>query len=368
MSASENNQFSHILSQFAVPEEITLCKPFGSGHIHDTYLVRAKGNGSHAFILQRINHQIFHDVPAMMENIERVTRHLRSKLEGIAGSDPEKETLTIVPAKNGNPYFRDGEDNYWRVFLCIEPSQTYDLADDRAKVQEAGRAYGKFLNLLSDLPGKPLHETIPHFQDLGMRLDTFHDALIHGNKDRIKEAPGEVKVILDRTEEMSILGQLAKEGKIPTRITHNDTKINNILFSPEGKALCVIDLDTVMPGIVHYDFGDAMRTFTNTAAEDEKDLSKVSMNIEYFKSFAAGYLQSTSAVLTPAEKKYLAFSAKYFAYLHVLRFLTDYILGDVYYKIDYPEHNLVRARNQHALLDSMDAQYGQMQEFIGNLS
>jgi Ser/Thr protein kinase RdoA (MazF antagonist) len=304
----------------------------------------------------------------MMGNIERITRHLREKLSHIPGSDPEKETLTLIYTKKGKSWLLDGDGSYWRAYKYIEPHQTFDLADDPVKVKEAGRAYGRFMYLLSDLGGEPLHDTIPNFHNIEMRLLKFHEALVHGNKPRIKEAPDEIKLILDQAEEMTLLSRLGKEGKIPIRITHNDTKINNILFSPEGKAMCVIDLDTVMPGFVHFDFGDAIRTFTNTAAEDESDLSKVSMNIEFFENFATGYLSATSLMLTAEEKKHLAFSAKYFTYLHVLRFLTDYIEGDIYYKIHYPQHNLVRARNQFTLLKSMESNYSTMQKIISKLS
>jgi hypothetical protein len=360
------NTLIETFRKFEVPAAVLSCASFGSGHIHDTYLVRTPGN--EGFILQKVNNKIFRDVPAMMENIDRVTRHLRLKLADIPGSQPDKETLTIIPAKGGLLYFLDADSAYWRVFRFIEPHQSFDLADDAGKVREAGKAYGRFMYLLSDLPGKPLHDTIPNFHNIEMRLGTFHDALKNGIKERIKETPEEIKLVLDQAEEMTILSRLTRENKIPTRITHNDTKINNVLFSPSGKAMCVIDLDTVMPGLVHFDFGDAMRTFTNTAAEDEKDISKISMNIEYFRSFAEGYMESTAIMLTPTEKEYLAFSARYFTYLHVLRFLTDYLQGDVYYKIHYPGHNLVRAKNQFVLLKSMEKQYGKMQEIINLLS
>lgn len=360
------SKLSHVFKEYGVFQQVVDCRLIGSGHIHDTYLVRTASTS--AYILQRMNNKVFRDIPGMMENIERVTRHLRLKLSTIPGSNPDKETLTIINAKNGKSYLLDQNGAYWRVYIYIEPHQIYDLADDPAKVKEAGRAYGTFVFLLSDLGGERLHDSIPDFHNIEMRLQKFHSALLHGNKNRIEQAPDQIKLILDQAEEMTLLNRLAKEGKIPVRNTHNDTKINNILFSPEGKAICVIDLDTVMPGLVHFDFGDAMRTFTNTAAEDEKDLSKVSMNIEFFENFAAGYLSATKFMLTGEEKKHLAFSAKYFTYLHVLRFLTDYIEGDIYYKIDYREHNLVRARNQYALLKSMESNYNTMRKIISELS
>lgn len=366
MTNAISADLNHVFKEFDVFNAVIDSKPFGSGHIHDTFLIRTAGEG--AYILQKINNKIFKNIPAMMENIERVSLHLKEKLSFIPGSDPEKETLTLIYTKKGKSYLIDENGLFWRVFKFIEPHQTFDLADDAARVREAGQAYGKFMYLLTDLGGKPLHETIPCFHNIEMRLQKFHNALINGNKERIKEAPAEIKLILDRADDMTLLSRLEKEGKIPTRITHNDTKINNILFSLEGKAMCIIDLDTVMPGLAHYDFGDAIRTFTNTAAEDEKDLSKVSMNIEFFEKFAEGYLSATNSMLSCEEKKHLAFSAKYFTYLHVIRFLTDYLEGDIYYKIHYPKHNLVRARNQFTLLKSMESKFDLMQQIINKLS
>lgn len=361
------NHFENILSRFRIAGEAGVCTPFGSGHIHDTYLVRTV-SGENSYILQRVNHKIFRNVPAMMENIQRVTAHIRQKLEQTPGADPDRGTLTIVPATNGLPYYLDEAGNYWRIFVYIEPHQSFDLATDKENVREAGKAYGRFMNLLSDLGGEPLHETIPNFHNIDMRLELFEESLRTGNRDRIREAPDEIRVIRNRAEEMTLFRRLSQAGQIPTRITHNDTKINNVLFTPGGKALCVIDLDTVMPGLVHYDFGDAMRTFTNTAAEDEADTSKVSMNIANFESFAEGYLGETAGILSAIEKEHLALAAEYFTYLHVLRFLTDYFMNDIYYKTHYPEHNLVRARNQHALLKSMDEQFYNMKTIVGRLS
>jgi thiamine kinase-like enzyme len=366
MTAAIYPDLHHVFKEFEVFKEVTECSLFGSGHIHDTYLIKTRSSGN--FILQKINNTVFRDVPGMMDNIERVCKHLHNKLLGIPGSNPAKETLTLQYTKTGNSFLQVANGAFWRVFDCIEPHQTFDLADDKAKVEEAGRAYGRFMFLLSDLEGKPLHETIPNFHNIEMRLKKFHAALLDGNKKRIHEAPAEIALILQQAEEMTLLSRLGKEGKIPLRITHNDTKINNILFSPRGKAMCVIDLDTVMPGYVHFDFGDAIRTFANTAAEDEKDLSRVSLNLDYFESFAEGYLSSTRSMLSDIEKTHLAFSAKYFTYLHILRFLTDYIEDDIYYKIHYPTHNLVRARNQFALLKSMESHYPAMQNIISKLS
>ena len=218
--------------------KIESCKPFGSGHIHDTYLVRTI-SGEAPYILQRINHKIFRNVPAMMENIRRVTDHIRQKLQQTPGADPARGTLTIVPAKNGQPYHLDEAGNYWRMFVYIEPHQSFDLATDRDNVREAGKAYGRFMNPFSDLGGEPLHETIPNFHNIDMRLGLFEESLRTGNQERIRQAPDEISVIRERAEEMTLFRRLSQAGQIPTRITHNDTKINNVLFTPEGKALCV---------------------------------------------------------------------------------------------------------------------------------
>jgi len=340
---------------------------YGSGHIHDTFLVETSEKDKDDYILQKLNNRVFRNIPELQDNIERVTYHLNKKLLSIPGADVKRECLTIILAKNGKSWIEDEEGSFWRMFAYIPNHRSYDLVDTPDKAFEGGKAIGRFQALLADLPGKPLYETIPYFHNIGKRLEAFISAVKSDRSDRVKSTHGEIDFILNRSEEMKIILKLGKEGKIPLRITHNDTKFNNILLDENDKALCIIDLDTVMPGYVHYDFGDAIRTAANTAGEDEKEVSKVRMDIGLFKAFAEGYLNETRDTLNSIEKKYLAFAPRLITYTMAVRFLTDYIDGDVYYKIHHEGHNLQRARAQFRLLESMEQQYSAMQKIIDRL-
>jgi thiamine kinase-like enzyme len=340
---------------------------YGSGHIHDTFLVETSEKDKDDYILQKLNNRVFRNIPELQDNIERVTYHLNKKLLSIPGADVKRECLTIILAKNGKSWIEDEEGSFWRMFAYIPNHRSYDLVDTPDKAFEGGKAIGRFQALLADLPGKPLYETIPYFHNIGKRLEAFISAVKSDRSDRVKSIQGEIDFILNRSEEMKIILKLGKEGKIPLRITHNDTKFNNILLDENDKALCIIDLDTVMPGYVHYDFGDAIRTAANTAGEDEKEVSKVRMDIGLFKAFAEGYLNETRDTLNSIEKKYLAFAPRLITYTMAVRFLTDYIDGDVYYKIHHEGHNLQRARAQFRLLESMEQQYSAMQKIIDRL-
>ncbi|TFG40953.1 MAG: aminoglycoside phosphotransferase family protein, partial [Bacteroidia bacterium] len=243
---------------------------YGSGHIHETFRVKTSENDKDDYILQRLNNKVFRNIPELQENIERVTNHLYRKLLAVSGADLKRECLTLVWAKNGNSWTKDEEDNFWRMFVFISNHRSYDIVDTPDKAFEGGKAIGRFQALLTDLPGKPLHETIPSFHDVEKRIDNFMNTLKEDPCGRVKETIRETDFILKRTDDMRIIQKLAREDKIPVRITHNDTKFNNILFDENGKSLCIIDLDTVMPGYFHSDFGDAIRTGANIAAEDEK--------------------------------------------------------------------------------------------------
>jgi Ser/Thr protein kinase RdoA (MazF antagonist) len=254
------------------------------------------------------------------------------------------------------------------MYIFISNHRSYNIVDTPDKAFEGGKAIGRFQAMLADLPGNPLHETIPFFHDIEKRLDTFSKSIKADAKYRAKDVSNEIDAILKRAETMKVILRLGREGKIPVRITHNDTKFNNILLDENDKALCVIDLDTVMPGYVHYDFGDAIRTGANIAAEDEKELSKVKMDINLFEAFARGYLSETRETLNDVEKEYLAFAPRLITYTIAIRFLTDYIDGDYYFKIHHEHHNLQRARAQMKLVESMEEQYGDMQKRINNLT
>jgi thiamine kinase-like enzyme len=339
----------------------------GSGHIHDTYYVESQEKDHDDYILQKLNTTVFRNIPELQENIERVTQHFRQKLTKIPGADPKRETLTLVSAKNGKSWITDSEGNYWRMYIFITGQHSYDIVDTPEKSFEGGKAIGRFQAMLSDLPGPPLHETIPYFHDIEKRLESFYRILAADPVSRAVSVTELIDFVNPRAEIMKTILNLGKEGKIPLRITHNDTKFNNILFDENEKALCVIDLDTVMPGYVHYDFGDAIRTAANVASEDEEDLSKIRMDISLFEAHATGYLSETRKTLNSVEKEYLAFAPILITFIMGLRFLTDYIDGDHYFKIDHENHNLQRAKAQFKLVESMEGQYDEMKRTIKQL-
>ncbi len=342
---------------------------FGSGHIHDTFRITTAERECDDYILQRLNKKVFKDIPLLQENLERVTAHQRMKLSMIPGSDIKRECLSLIPLKANNlTWYQDEEGEFWRLLIFISDHRSYERVDSPHKAYEGGKAVGRFQAMLADLPGEPLHETIPFFHNIGMRLDTFHQVLDRDPVNRAESAGNVVAEIIRREEQMKVILRLGEEGRIPLRITHNDTKFNNILFDSNDKALCLIDLDTVMPGYVHYDFGDAIRTASNKALEDESDLSKVAMDIDIYKSYAEGFLSETRETLNDTEKEYLAFAPLLLTYTMATRFLTDFIDGDNYYKIKYPLHNLQRTLIQTELLKSMEKQYSEMQAIIRNLS
>jgi serine/threonine protein kinase len=339
-------------------------EPFGSGHIHDTFRVKTLEKDKDDYILQRLNNKIFRDIPKLQENIERVTVHLRKKLEKIPGSDIKRECLHLVSSRNGESWIVDKSGNYWRMYIFISNHRSYNQVDSPLKAFEGGKAIGRFQAMLSDMPGGSLHETIPYFHNIEKRIQTFRQKISDDPAGRVKSIKYEIDEFLIRADEMKTILRLGEAGKIPQRITHNDTKFNNILLDENDKALCVIDLDTVMPGYVHYDFGDAIRTVTNTSREDEQDLTKVRMDISLFRAYAEGFLSETAGTLNETEIEYLAFSPKLITYTIALRFLTDYIDGDNYFKIHHEHHNLQRARAQLRLVASMEEQYEEMQRDI----
>ncbi|MBE0666736.1 MAG: aminoglycoside phosphotransferase family protein [Bacteroidales bacterium] len=342
---------------------------FGSGHIHDTYRIITAEIQCDDYILQRLNKKVFRDIPKLQENVERVTAHQRMKLSHTPGSDLKRECLAPVSLKNADlTYMVDEEGEFWRLFIFISDHRSYERVDSPHKAFEGGKAVGRFQAMLADLPGPPLHETIPDFHNIRKRLDTFHRILDLDPASRAESVRNEIEEIISREQEMMVILRLGDEGRIPVRITHNDTKFNNILFDSNDRALCLIDLDTVMPGFVHYDFGDAIRTASNKALEDAPDLSQVSMDIDIFRSYAEGFLSETKDTLNADEKEYLAFAPHLLTYTMATRFLTDFIDGDNYYKIKYPHHNLQRTRIQIKLLKSMEDQYPEMQSIIRNLS
>ncbi|MBU2949302.1 aminoglycoside phosphotransferase family protein [Tamlana agarivorans] len=341
------NQFNH-LSEYSSHRELV------SGHINDTFLV--KTNEEPFYILQRINHFVFKDVPGLISNKVSVSKHIQKKLAHLSETQLNRFVLTFVQAKNGNYYYKDENGNYWNVMIYIKDSVTHDIVTDKEVAYEGGKLFGDFLNLTNDFDASVLSEVIPKFHDMSFRYSQFQSALQSVSKARLFKAKSLIDRVVESKEEMHILQNLKETGAIKLRVTHNDTKISNALFTKDNKGLCVIDTDTIMPGIVHYDFGDAIRTICNSTAEDESNLDLVEFNVEYYNAYKKGFLEKIEASLTPLELKYLPLGAKTMIFIMGIRFLNDYMNNDIYYKTKYPDHNLDRAKNQFKLIDSMMAQ------------
>lgn len=351
-----------IAREFQLDAEVVSIDTLGQGFINDTYIVTTQKS---RYILQRKNHNIFPDVPAMMDNIQRVTTHLKAKVRA-AGGDTERDVLTVIPTHDGTLYHRNGEE-FWAASLYIEGSVTHEVANTPRLAFMGGRGIGRFQAMLADF-NEPLAEVIKGFHNIRWRFEQWDKSLAADRADRKASVAREIEWIESRRERMMAFWELVERGELPMRVTHNDTKLSNILFDSNDEVLCVIDLDTVMSSTSLNDFGDAIRSYTNTGAEDDTDLGRVSMNIDTFRHYAEGYLSERSATMTDSEREWLAFSALYITYEQVLRFLMDYIDGDTYYKIAYSDHNLVRTRAQHKLLESMEQQYEQMQAIIKELA
>ena len=351
-----------LASRFALRGTVTDVRPLGEGFINDTYCVFTDGTSQPAYILQRKNHLVFPDVPAMMENIVAVTRHIKSKV-----ADPERGTLTVVPALDGKWYVQDAEGNFWAVCTFIRGSKSYDRADTPELARQGGLGLGLFHRQVADFT-RPLTEIIKGFHNIRFRFSQWDESLRRDAAGRVASLQEEIGWIESRRARMLAFWELFEKGEIPTRVTHNDTKISNFLFdAATGDVLCAIDLDTLMSSTLLNDVGDALRSYTNSGAEDDPDLSRVSMSMPFFRAYMEGYLSQMAGSLTPIEVKYLAFSGLYITYEQVLRFLMDYIDGDTYYKTRYPEHNLVRTRAQYKLLTSMEEQLPEMEAVVQKL-
>jgi Ser/Thr protein kinase RdoA (MazF antagonist) len=327
-----------------------------------------KTDGPEDYVLQRVNNAIFQDVDLLQSNIEAVTRHIRGKLEAAGESDIDRKVLRFVPVKGSSKtYWTDGQ-TYWRISVFIRDAFTYETVNPEYSYY-AGKAFGHFEAMLADIPDK-LGETIPDFHNMELRARQLREAVAADAAGRMADPAVKALVAEIQTfeEEMCKAERMYREGTLPKRICHCDTKVNNMLFDANGEILCVIDLDTVMPSFVFSDFGDFLRTAANTGAEDDKDLSRVGFNMEIFKAFAKGYLESASVFLTPVEKENLPYAALLFPYMQTVRFLADYINGDTYYKIQYPEHNWVRSLAQWQLFRSALAKREEMAAFIASVS
>jgi len=360
-----NKDLLEIAKQFKIEEEISSVESFGEGFINDTFFVSTTTTGK-AYLLQRKNKNIFKNIPGMMENIEKVSHHLKGKIRE-KGGDPSREAMTIIKANDGKLFFMDSSGEFWTMCLFIDDHISYTEADSPELALAGGKGIGKFQAMLADYKGS-LVDTLPGFHNIKFRFQQWDEVLKRDPLGRKSELAIEISWIESRRSEMEEFWKLIESGYIPKRITHNDTKISNILFDKAKNVLCVIDLDTVLENPILYDFGDAIRSYTNTGLEDDKNLENVSMNVEIFQAFAKGYISEVKSFIEESELKYLAFSALYITYEQVLRFLMDYIDGDNYYKTKYPTHNLVRTRAQYKLLESIEDQLKEMNEYINQLA
>jgi len=348
-------ELPEIVSRFRTGGEVVSVEPWGSGHIHDTFVSRVEtGFGTVRYIHQRINHGIFPSPENVMENITRVTEHIRGKISR-AGDDPERRTLTVVPLSEGGNLYRSPAGDYWRTFLFIENAGTYDLPQGQGHARSVAAAFARFQEMLSDLPGPPLHETIPHFRDTRRRFRSLLEAIEADRLDRAAGTQPEIEFALKREHLAGTLEDLLAARTVPERIVHHDTKINNVLIDDRtGEGICVIDLDTVMPGTTLYDFGNAVRMGAARAAEDERDLSLVGLDTDLFEALVEGYLSEGRRFLTTAEIDHLTGAPRITTFMVGVRFLADHLAGDTYFRIHREGHNLDRCRTQFRMVNDME--------------
>ncbi len=349
-------------SAFTLYGELKSFAPYGSGHINDTISAVFDQAGKDVrYILQRINEQVFRNVPALMENIARVSDHVASKVE----PGDNRRALQLIPADSGAPFHRTSSGNCWRLYLFIEGSRTYDELTSSRQAFEAARAFGQFQRLLTDLPAPRLNETIPDFHKTRKRFENLRNAIQADSAGRCREAEREIEFAMNHEDIVDRLLDLAAQGAIPERVTHNDTKINNVMLDDKtGEGICVIDLDTVMPGLSLYDFGDLVRTAVSPAPEDEKDLSRIGVRAEFFEALVRGFADSMGTSLTDAEWENLAFSGRLITLEIGLRFLTDFLQGDVYFKTRDGKHNLQRAQSQFRLVECLKSESNTLDSIV----
>jgi len=357
-----------IAGQFATEGTLGELKTHAGGHINDSYRLVNQTEGCPNYLLQRVNHFVFKDVPLLMNNMVLVTDHVRSKISAEAPGEEARRTLTIVPAKDGKSYFKDPDGNFWRILHFIEDHLVFESTTDPEIAYEGALTFGKFTTQLNDLPAEKVGTIIPDFHNMKWRLTQLKESIRKDAAGRLKEVKKEIEYVESRAKMMLTVHELGEKGAIPLRITHNDTKISNVLFDTHKKGLCVIDLDTIQPGYVTSDFGDGIRTLTNTGEEDDPNLDRVSMDVGLFEAFASGFLDSTREILSQTEKDALLYGGLLFPYMQAVRFLIDYIDGDIYYKVKDPEHNLVRTRAQLKLTQDGEAKMDQLKAIIQKLS
>ena len=358
-----------VIGAFDFPGELTGCSEIKTGHINRTYrLAFSDGGAKREYLLQRINTFAFKKPEEVMENVTLVTEHLRRASEA-RGQDPDNRVLRVIPTREGRPLLYDDSDGAWRAYNFIARAHSVDRVESPAQFEIVGRAFGDFQNMLSDFPIARLHDTIPYFHDTVRRLENFEASVAGDPARRAADAAAEIAFVRQRREAMGRIVGMIADGTLPLRVTHNDTKCNNVMVDDAtGEALCVVDLDTVMAGSALYDFGDAIRFGASTATEDERDLSKVRLDMDLFRAFSEGFISRTARGLQPVELENLALGALVMTFEVGLRFLTDYLDGDVYFRTACPEHNLVRARCQFRLLQDMEAHRDEMDAIVRDLT
>ncbi|MEG2395572.1 MAG: aminoglycoside phosphotransferase family protein [Oscillospiraceae bacterium] len=355
--------FDFINENFTLEGDYKSYEVMNNGHINSTYVLTfACGEKEHRYVLQQINTNIFKDVDSLMNNIVGVTQHLRNAIIK-NGGDEKRETLNFIPTKSGKYYCVDSRGASWRLYHHVGDVYTCNQIDSEDVFYNSGKAFGSFQKSLADYPIDTLVETIPNFHNTFSRFNDLKKAIAENKAGRRDNVSAEIEFALNREADTKVLTALIDEGKLPLRVTHNDTKLNNILFDDKtNEGICIIDLDTVMPGLSLYDFGDSIRFGANTASEDEKDVSKVSLSLPLYEAYVKGYLSTAKESLTDCEIEYLPFSAKMMTYECGIRFLTDYLNGDTYFKTAYPEHNLVRCRTQLALVADIEKKMNEMKK------
>ncbi|MBQ3225665.1 MAG: aminoglycoside phosphotransferase family protein [Clostridia bacterium] len=347
-----------IISHFQVDIDVT---PYGDGHINDTYLA---DSAPYRYILQRINHKVFKDPDSLMKNVAAVTGYLREVIKK-EGGDPDRETLTVIPTIEGKNYYRTSEGDYFRMYIFVENTNTYQAVENATQFYNAAKAFGKFQRNLADFDATCLTETIPNFHNTKERIKQLKEAIKENAAGRLDSVKDEVEFMLARADQMGVVVDALESGEIPLRVTHNDTKLNNVLFDAKtDKALCVIDLDTVMPGSLLYDYGDSLRFGASSGAEDEKDLDKIYFDLDLFEAYTKGFLEELGESITKREVELLPFSARLMTYECGIRFLADYLNGDTYFKIHYPEQNLDRCHTHIKLIADMEAKDEQMKAIV----
>ncbi len=367
--AYQEKQLQDISKKFQIYGEILHAETLKIGHINETYTATYDQGGTRVrYIHQKINRNVFKNPVGVMKNVMRVTTHIRKKLEARNVRDLTRRSLVVIPTRDGQSFYENGGNEVWRTFVFVEGVETYEAVQTPFQAYQAGRAFGEFQHHLVDLPGERLLETIPNFHHTRKRFMALQQAIQKDHYNRAQEAKPEIDFALRHEAIVDVILNAMAKGKIPERITHNDTKFNNVMLDVlTGEAMCIVDLDTVMPGCALYDFGDMVRTTTSPTLEDELDLSKVKMQMPMFKKLAEGYLSTAGQFLTRAEKSHIAFSGKLITFEIGIRFLTDYLSGDHYFRIHRPAHNLDRCRTQFKLVESIERQEAAMQKYVNSL-